>query len=139
MKKISTLLLFSCLLAGSGLAAQEMGPVNGDAENGALLYYQHGCYECHGFSGYGRQHLNHTGSPFLLNELVFRAYLRGRQDVAPLLPSTQMPNYPANALDDDAVSDIYAYVRAMPRNEPEISDVPTLQAILDSAERPYSP
>lgn len=129
------LMLLPSLLVCGGTAAQEMGPVNGNAENGALLYYQHGCYECHGYSGYGRQDLNHTGSPILLNEAVFRAYLRGRADVAPLLPSTQMPNYPVNALDDEAVSDIYAYIRSMPMDEPDIADEPTLRAILESAER----
>ena len=116
-----------------------MGPVEGDAESGALLFYQHGCYECHGFSGYGRQDLNNTGSPILLNEQIFSAYLRGRQDVAPLFPSTNMPNYPANAVSDDQVSDIYAYIRSMPENLPELDDAPTLQAILESAERPYTP
>jgi hypothetical protein len=62
---ISVILVFLLPLT---VSAQEMGPVTGDAENGALLYYQHGCYGCHGFSGYGRQDLNNTGSPFLLNE-----------------------------------------------------------------------
>ncbi len=116
-----------------------MGPVTGDAEDGALLYYQHGCYACHGYSGYGRQDLNNTGSPLLLNEVIFSAFLRGRQDVAPLFPSTNMPNYPVNALSDNNVEDIYAYIRSMPRNTPETGGVPTLQAILESAQRPYRP
>ena len=129
----------ACLTWASIAAAQPQGPVNGDAGHGALLYYQHGCYQCHGFSGYGRQDLNNTGSAMLINEDIFRAFLRGRQDVAPMLPSTNMPNYPVNALSDAQVSDIYAYIRSMPRDEPEIADIPTLQAILDSADRPYRP
>ena len=140
MKIIFKTMLFSlCAGLASGSYAQQMGPVNGNADNGALLYYQHGCYGCHGYSGYGRKDLNNTGSPMLLNELIFSAYLRGRQNVAPLLPSTQMPNYPVNTINDGGVSDIYAYVRSMPRNMPETGDVPTLQAILKSAERPYTP
>ena len=106
---------FASLAFSVGVSAQSMGPVAGDTENGALLYYQHGCYGCRGYSGYGRQ------------------------DVAPLLPSTWMPNYPASALPNDQVSDIYAYIRSMPRNEPEVGDIPTLQAILESASRSYSP
>ena len=132
-------LLFCLALASPGLLAQTMGPVNGDAKHGALLYYQHGCYECHGYSGYGRQDLNNTGSAILISEEVFRAFLRGRQDVAPLLPSTNMPNYPKNALGDDQVSDIYAYIRSMPADTPELADIPTLKAILDAADRPYRP
>jgi mono/diheme cytochrome c family protein len=140
MMKFVKLFIFStCAFLAINAGAQEMGPVNGTAQTGALLFYQHGCYGCHGYSGYGRKDLNNTGSPFLLNEQIFSAYLRARQDVAPLLPSTQMPNYPANALTDRNVSDIYAYVRSMQNDLPETGDVPTLQIILDSAERPYSP
>ena len=59
-------------------AAAQLGPVNGDAEAGAQLYYDHGCYACHGFSGYGRKDLNNTGSPWLTNEEIFRAFLRAQ-------------------------------------------------------------
>ena len=129
---------FALLFFSSAVQAQEAA-ATADAENGGLLYYQHGCYGCHGFSGYGRMDLNNTGSAMMLNETIFSAFLRGREDIAPLLPSTNMPNYPENSLSDDNVSDIYAYIVSMPANSPEIGDVPTLQAILDSAERPYSP
>ena len=121
-------------------AAAQLGPVNGDAEAGAQLYYDHGCYACHGFSGYGRKDLNNTGSPWLTNEEIFRAFLRARADVAPLLPSTDMPNYPANSLSDAMVRAIYAYVRSMPDNRPETADVPALRNILEAAEqRQYKP
>ncbi len=135
---ISTLVLLLGFSASASYA--QLGPVNGNAEAGAQLYYAHGCYACHGFSGYGRKDLNNTGSPWLANEDIFRAFLRFRNDVAPLLPSTDMPNYPANALSDDMVSDIYAYVRSMPDNKPETADVPTLRTILEAAEqRRYTP
>ena len=129
------------LLAGLGLQAQAqtMGPVNGNAEVGSQHYYDYGCYQCHGYSGYGRRDLNNTGTPMLINEDVFRAFLRGRAEVAPLLPSTSMPNYPANSLSDEMVSDIYAYIRSMPSNSPETASVRTLQIILESGERPYRP
>lgn len=139
MNSLKKFIAFALLLPATLASGQQMGPVTGDAEVGALLFYQHGCYECHGFSGYGRQDLNNTGSPILLNEQIFNAYLRGRQDDAPLFPSTDMPNYPVNAVSDNQVSDIYAYIRSMPENLPELDDAPALQAILDSAERPYTP
>ena len=136
---IKGVLALGLSLGAASAWAQEQGPVTGDAAHGALLYYQQGCYQCHGFSGYGREDLNNTGSPFLFNEEVFMAFLRGRPDVAPLFPVTDMPNYPANALSDEGVRDIYAYVRSMPDNQPEPGDVPIFQAILESAERPYAP
>ena len=118
----------------------QVGEVNGDAEVGAQLYFEHGCHGCHGFSGYGRKDLNNTGSPWLTNEEIFRAFLRARADIAPLLPSTDMPNYPVNSLSDEMVKNIYAYVRSMPENTPDTADIPTLNTILEAAaEREYKP
>jgi mono/diheme cytochrome c family protein len=129
----------SLVFAATAVVAQT-GPVNGDAIAGAQLFYDHGCYGCHGYSGYGRKDLNNTGSPWLTNEEIFRAFLRARADVAPLLPSTNMPNYPSNSLSDAMVRDIYAYVRSMPVNTPATEDVPALRTILESAEqRQYKP
>jgi mono/diheme cytochrome c family protein len=132
-------LLLSVLCTTAAVQAQTMGPFRGDAKHGAQLYYDHGCYQCHGYFGYGRKDLNNTGSPFLVSEEIFRTFLRARADVAPLLPSTNMPNFPANTLDDSMVQDLYAYIRSMPSNIPETGSVPTLQAILESGERPYRP
>ncbi len=72
-------------------SGQELGPVNGDAESGAQLYYNHGCHGCHGYSGYGKQDLNNTGSPWLTNEEIFRAFLRARSNEAPILPLNRCP------------------------------------------------
>jgi mono/diheme cytochrome c family protein len=46
-----------------------------------------------------------------------------------------MPNYPVNALSDEAVGDIFAYIRALPDNRPDTADIPALRRILESAER----
>ena len=126
-------ILFGCL--ATVIHAQQLGPVNGDAESGAQLYYNHGCHGCHGYSGYGRQDLNNTGSPWLTTEEVFRAFLRARATEAPVLPSTDMPNYPENSLTDEMVRDIYAYIRSMPNNRPDAEDIPTLRTILEAAEQ----
>jgi len=121
-------------------ATAQQEPVIGDANAGAQLYYDHGCYACHGYSGYGRVDLNNTGSPWLVNEEIFRAFLRARADVAPVLPSTSMPNYPANALSDEGVNDIFAYIRSLADNQPDSADIPALRTILESAEqREYKP
>jgi Cytochrome c553 len=123
------------------LLAMSLAPTlyaqNGDAKAGAQVYYDYGCYGCHGYGGYGRKDLNDTGSAILVNEEVFRAFLRGRADVAPLLPVTDMPNYPANSLSDEQVRDLYAYIRSMPPNLPETGGVETFRQILEIAEQPY--
>jgi mono/diheme cytochrome c family protein len=135
-----TVVALTAVLGGVTVAAQApQGPVNGNAKDGALVYYDYGCYGCHGFSGYGRKDLNNTGSAMLLTEDVFRAFLRARADVAPLTPVTDMPNYPANSLSDKKVSDLYAYIRSMPQDLPETGSIETFQQILKAAERPYRP
>lgn len=117
-----------------------LGPVTGSAANGRRIYYEQSCYGCHGFNGEtGSRDLVGTNSPVLATEENFVRYLRLRADVAPLLPSTRMPNYPESELGDAAASDLYAYIRSFRLNAPEVEDVPTLQQILESAERPYVP
>ncbi len=135
---ISVIGLLIGFTASAATAQQE--PLIGDANTGAQLYYDHGCYACHGYSGYGRVDLNNTGSPWLVNEEIFRVFLRARADVAPTLPSTSMPNYPTNALSDEGVSNIFAYIRSLPDNQPDSADIPALRTILESAEqREYKP
>jgi mono/diheme cytochrome c family protein len=50
-----------------------------------------------------------------------------------------MPNYADSVLSDADVAAIFAYVRAFELSAPDAKDVPTLQAIIRSAERPYAP
>jgi len=135
--------LLASLVCAAGLTATPVlaqQSAAGNADTGAQLYFDHGCYACHGYSGFGRVDLNNTGSPWLTNEQVFRAFLRARADVAPILPATDMPNYPENALNDEMVRDIFAYIRAMPDSQPASADIPTLRTILEAAEqRQYQP
>ena len=137
---ISVISLLIGFTAPAPASTAQQETVIGDADTGAQLYYNHGCYACHGYSGYGRVDLNNTGSPWLVNEEIFRAFLRARANVAPVLPSTSMPNYPTNALSDEGVSDIFAYIRSLPDNQPDSADIPALRTILESAEkREYKP
>lgn len=125
--------MIGSLLSNTTLA-QDMESATGNAEDGALLYYQHGCYGCHGFNGYGRHDLVNADSPYLLNEQVFTAYLRARQYEDPLFPSTNMPNYPENAIDNEGTRDIYAFIRSLPENQPATEDISAMQAILEAAD-----
>ncbi|RYG86246.1 c-type cytochrome [bacterium] len=126
------------LLLTSGLAsAAEPSSAAGDAARGRQLYHAHGCYGCHGFNGEtGARDLVATASPLIADLATFTMFLRQRGELAPLLPSTRMPNYPATALDDAGVRDLYAFVRTFRANAPDVKSVPTLKAILDAASRP---
>jgi mono/diheme cytochrome c family protein len=119
-------------------AAQDAG--TGNAVNGKKLFHAHGCYGCHGFNGEtGARDLVATNSPFIGSETLFKAFLRMRSEQAPLLPSTRMPNYAVAALSDEDARDLYAFVRTFKPDAPDPTTVPTLRAILKSAQKPYKP
>ena len=120
-------------------AQVEFGPVTGNVAHGRELFYSYSCYGCHGYNGEtGARDLVGTKTPNLANEESFVAFLRLRADVAPLLPSTRMPNYPKNSLSDTDAKDIYAYIRSFRLDAPDVKDVPTLEKILESAKEPYT-
>ena len=129
--------LFGAMALAGLVSAADTAVGAGDAARGKQLFHAHGCYGCHGFNGNtGARDLVGTDSPLIADLATFTMYLRLRGDQAPLLPSSRMPNYPASALSDAQVRDIYAYVRTFKAEAPTVKDVPTLQAILESASRP---
>jgi mono/diheme cytochrome c family protein len=115
-------------------------PATGSAVTGKKLYYDHACYACHGFNG-------ETGArPFVPNwpanlatERSFIAFLRGRANVAPLQPSTAMPNYPAESLSDAQARDIYAFIRSFKSSPPPVEKIPVMTQILAGGQKPYKP
>jgi mono/diheme cytochrome c family protein len=110
---------------------------DGDPAEGKRLYYAHACYGCHGYNGEtGVRDLVGTNSPIVADLAIFTAFLRQRADLAPLFPSTRMPNYSTAALSDAEARDIFAYIRTFRLNAPEVSEVPALEAILEAAENP---
>ena len=124
--------------AGPATAKALTSPVTGSAVKGKPLYYDYACYSCHGFNG-------ETGArPFvpdwpanLATERSFIAFLRGRANVAPVQPSTGMPNYPAQSLSDAQAKDIYAYIRSFTSRQPPLEKIPALTQILEAAQKPY--
>ena len=132
--------------AGRGAAAPAStvkaltSPVTGNAVSGKKLYFDYACYSCHGYNG-------ETGArPFVPNwpanlatEGSFLAFLRGRANLAPVQPSTSMPNYAAETLTDAQAKDIYAYIRSFKSNAPPADQIATFKQILAGAQRPYKP
>ena len=115
-----------CLLMVSGVSAA-------DLENGAAVYYDHGCYSCHGYNGTGRTPLANNVSGILINEDVFIAFLRQRADRNPVLPDNSMPNFAVETLSDENASDVYAYIKSLTDDPPEIDEIPSFVIILDAA------
>jgi mono/diheme cytochrome c family protein len=110
-------------------------PVTGNAVSGKGLYYGYGCYACHGYNGEtgARPFVGRWGN--LTTEQTFLTFLRGRVNVAPLTPSTSMPNFSEASLPDKAAKDIYAYIRTFKSSAPELKDIPALSAIVDAAKQ----
>jgi len=119
--------------APPGRKSPPTSPVTGNAANGKKLYLSYGCYACHGYNGEtgARAFVGNWGN--LGTEQAFIRFLRGRANVAPLVPSTSMPNFSESSLPDDRAKDIYAYIRSFKSNAPEANGIPALNAIVAGA------
>lgn len=110
-------------------------PVTGSAVAGKSLYYTFGCYACHGYNGEtgARPFVGRWGN--LSTEQAFLTFLRGRANVAPVTPSTSMPNFSAQSLSDKQAKDIYAYIRSFKSTKPGANEATALDAILNAAKQ----
>jgi mono/diheme cytochrome c family protein len=110
-------------------------PVTGNAATGKGLYFTNGCYACHGYNGEtgARPFVGRWGN--LATEQGFIMFLRGRANVAPVPPSTSMPNFGEGSLSDRQAKDIYAYIRTFKSSAPELKDIPTLNAIVAASKQ----
>jgi mono/diheme cytochrome c family protein len=110
-------------------------PVTGNAASGKALFSTYGCYACHGYNGEtgARPFVGRWGN--LATEQGFVMFLRGRANVAPLAPSTSMPNFAEGELSDKQAKDIYAYIRTFKSTAPELKDIPTLNTIVEAAKK----
>src|SRR5438552_3562910 len=68
-------------------ATPPTSPVSGNAATGKALYYNNGCYGCHGFNGETGRAFVGNWSSNLANEESFLRFLRARANVAPPAPS----------------------------------------------------
>ena len=126
--------------AGGPAATTLTSPVTGNAVTGKKLYYDHACYSCHGFNGEtGARTFVPNWPANLATERSFTAFLRGRANVAPVQPSTSMPNYPVESVSDAQAKDIYAYIRSFKSAQPPVDKIPVMNQILAAAKKPYKP
>lgn len=104
-----------------------------DIEKGEQLYYNFACYSCHGYNATMRVPLVGNASGIMSSEQVFLTYLRLRADQNPINPKNAMPNYAASTLSDEQALDIYAYIKSLKDESPEVEDNPVMQEILEAA------
>ena len=107
--------------------------VSGDATKGKQVYYDFACYSCHGYNATMRVPLIGDASGIMSSESLFLNYLRLRADQNPINPKNSMPNYSASTLSDEQALDIYAYIKSLKDDPPEVADNPVMQELLDAA------
>jgi mono/diheme cytochrome c family protein len=110
-------------------------PVSGNTTSGKKLYYSYGCYACHGYNGEtgARAFVGRWGH--LATEQDFITFLRGRTNVAPVVPSGSMPNFSEGVLSDQKAKDLYAYIRTFKSTAPDTKNIPTLNAIVEASKQ----
>jgi len=127
---MKTLNLILVLIFMQQARAQDLG---GNAEEGERLYYDFACYSCHGYNATMRVPLVGDASGIMNSEQLFLTYLRLRADQNPVNPKNSMPNYAVSTLSDEQAVDIYAYLRSLNDDPPELADNPVMQEMLDAA------
>jgi mono/diheme cytochrome c family protein len=114
--------------------------VTGNATAGKKLYEAYSCYACHGYNGETGRAFVGNWSANLATESSFIAFLRGRSNVAPVQPSTSMPNFSAATLSDAQAKDIYAHIRTFRSHAPaNVEDIPVFNQIVGAAQQPAKP
>jgi mono/diheme cytochrome c family protein len=107
----AVLVLLAC---GAALA-------DGDAQKGRVAFTQHGCWQCHDFSGQGSVATS-NGKVIARTQLPLDAFMSFVRTT-----NGQMPPYRAPVLSDADLGDIYAYLQSLP--EPKaVSDIPLLNS-----------
>jgi len=114
------LCVMACALLLCGAAAARADdPPPGDAVTGKRLFLADGCFQCHGTVGQGGRY-NGPVPRIARTELPFEGFIGLLR-----APPNDMPPYVAAVLPDQAVADIYAYLRGLP--EPRAAhDIPLL-------------
>jgi mono/diheme cytochrome c family protein len=142
VKSAILILAAAAIIYAQGRGAAPIGkmppptsPVTGNATSGKGLYYAYACYACHGYNGEtgARAFVGNWGH--LSTEEAFITFLRGRANLAPVTPAQSMPNFAEASLSDKQAKDIYAYIRTFKSNAPPLKDIPTLNAIVESAKQ----
>ena len=105
------------LAAASATAFAQQGAPSGDAARGKALFVQDGCYACHGTAGHGEPY----GPRLAPKPLPWAAVIAQVRH-----PRASMPPYTAQALPDQDLADIYAYLAAIPAGR-SAKDIPLLR------------
>ena len=132
------LCIFSASVVLSAMASDDSAredQARGVLASGKQLYYDHGCFACHGYNGIGKHNLANDVSAIMTSEAVYLAFMRARSELNPPLPSQKMPHYPESSLSDQQALNIYAFIKTFRDAPPKVDDAPALKAIVEAAQQ----
>lgn len=90
---------------------------SGNADNGKKLFAADGCYECHGTGAQGTSIAPRLSAPPPLPLQGLIAYVRQ--------PTGDMPPFTGKVISDQELTDIYAFLKSIPKPTPA-KDIPLL-------------
>jgi mono/diheme cytochrome c family protein len=113
------------LVAGVAQSQSSVAPLRGDAERGKADYESFGCYSCHGHTG-------ETGAgarlnPPRLERAAFIAYVRNPPPISG--GPFRMPAYGGEAVTDQVLADIFAYLQSLDSGTPPLEDIALLNGL----------
>ena len=122
MTKLQLVVAMSTTLILPVAAASQSSPAaTGTVEAGKRLFEKDGCYQCHGYAAQGGRDGARLAAT-LLNGQAFSRYVRR--------PFGAMPAFTQKVLSDPDLTDIFAYVKALPAAKPA-TDIPLLNRLRD--------
>jgi mono/diheme cytochrome c family protein len=90
----------------AGQDGKNSGAPAGNATRGKQIFYDHGCYECHGREGQGSLVTGPRLGPDPIPYESFTSYIRK--------PTGEMPPFTSKVVPDQDLADIYAYLASRP-------------------------
>ena len=106
------------VILGAGISVGLAAGPTANATRGKQLYYDTGCYQCHGTRGAGGAGPRLAPQPIPIE--AFKLQLRH--------PRIRMPVYTAVVMPDADVADIYAYLLTIPKGR-SAAEIPMLKEI----------
>jgi hypothetical protein len=104
-------------LSATAAVAQDFPAPTGDKERGRGYFLSYKCYACHGYTGQtGLRRL----VPMRFPQEAFIGYVQNS-------PVPDMPAY--RDVPPAKLADLYAYIRSIPADAPDVSKVPLLEEI----------
>ena len=108
LKMFMPTIALALFAAAVAVAGQVPSPERaGNVENGKKLFVKNGCAECHGLEGQGAPTSGPRIGPNPLPVAAFIKYVRA--------PKNQMPPYTGKVMSDQELTDVRAFLAALPK------------------------